>query len=339
MRHRRKHTSRISRIMKAVIAAAALLVLVAGIVLAQRFEECLTPPVESAGQQLTYYSDQVKTAQVFMNGQWYQKKAVETILVIGVDHQLYPQTSSSYTNKNQADFLALFVHDKAAGSNALIHINRDTMATIPVLGVTGEETGTRYAQLALAYNYGQGGSDSGRNTVKAVSHLMYGAEVDHYITLAMDAVPILNDWVGGVTVEIKDDFSGIDAALVQGSKVKLQGQQALTFVRSRYGVEDGTNLQRMERQRTYASSWFEAAQPYLNDQTAATKLVLQLSDHHDSDCTAGQLAEYAALIGRQSSFEMYELIGEAVRGDEYMEYYVDEAALQQLVLELFYEPV
>ena len=65
---------------------------------------------------------------------------------------------------------------------------------------------------------------------------------------------LLNDLVGGVTLEVLDDFSGIDDTLVQGETVTLKGQQALTYVRSRGGLEDSTNLHRMERQRQYLSA-------------------------------------------------------------------------------------
>lgn len=315
------------------------LVMVLVVIAVGEYESRTSIKIEDAGQQLTAHTDAATTAQVFMNGRWHAKRDVDTVLLIGIDNMGLNQSSGSYTNLNQADFLALFIHDKVSGKNSVIHLNRDTMTDIPVLGVTGEAAGKRHAQLALAYNYGQGGIDSGRNTAKAVSHLLYGAEVDHFITLAMDAVPIVNDWAGGVTVKVEDDFTGIDDALQPGSEVTLLGQQALTYVRVRRGLDDSTNLQRMKRQRTYASQWLKAAQPYLNDTSAVAELILQLSDYHYSDCTANELSEFAAMVGQHPSIEIYEIDGEARQGEQYMEFYVDESAVQQLVLKLFYSPV
>lgn len=317
-----------------IILVIALVVIAIG-----EYESRMGVSIEDAGQQLTAYTDAATTAQVFMNGRWHAKRDVETILLIGIDNTELTESSGSYFNRNQADFLALFIHDNISGENSVIHLNRDTMTDIPVLGVTGEAAGKKYAQLALAYNYGQGGSDSGRNTAKAVSHLLYGAEVDHFITLSMDAVPILNDWVGGVTVKVEDDFAGIDDSLQPGSEVTLHGLQALTYVRVRRGLEDSTNLQRMKRQRAYASQWLKAAQSQLNNQSAVAELILQLSDYHYSDCTASELSEFAALAGQRPSIKIHELDGEAQRGEQYMEFYVDESAVQQLVLELFYSPL
>ena len=339
MGHRRRNNFRPNRLRRLVVVVGVILVLMAGVLLAQELEARMPKPVESAGEQLTAYTNTATTAQVFMNGRWYAQKDVETVLLIGIDNVDLSTGSVSYNNTNQADFLALFIHDKTSGTNSVIHLNRDTMTDITVLGVTGETAGTRWAQLALAYNYGQGGTDSSRNTVKAVSHLLYGMEIDHYITVAMDAVPILNDWVGGVTVEVKDDFKGIDSALLLGSEVTLHGEQALTYVRTRRGLDDSSNLQRMGRQRQYASKWLKAAQPYLNNAEATAELIFKLSDYHYSDCTATQLAELAELIGRHPAVEIHELDGEAVRGEQYMEYHVDDEAVQQLVLELFYSPL
>ena len=263
----------------------------------------------------------------------------ETMLLIGIDNFGGVTQSGSYNNTSQADFLALYVHDKDADRGSVIHLNRDTMTDITVLGVTGQNAGTRRAQLALAYNYGSGGAVSSQNTVEAVSRLLYGMEIDHYLTVSMDALPLVNDWAGGVTLTVQDDFSGVDDKLVKGREVTLIGQQALTYVRTRYGMDDSSNLQRMTRQRQYAAEWVKTARPLLGDQNAVTELVFSLKDYHHSDCTADKLNEFAQMLGQNDTIEIPELKGEAKVGETFMEYYVDDESVQQLVLELFYAPV
>ncbi len=73
----------------------------------------------------------------------------------------------------------------------------------------------------------------------------------------MDAVPIINDAVGGVTVTVLDDMTSADPALEKGAEVTLQGKQALTYVRTRRGLDDSTNLHRMERQRQYMGELYK----------------------------------------------------------------------------------
>lgn len=337
-RKRKKHrkTSQAKRIFS---ASAVLFVLLACVAAAYVFEQQWNKPVENAGEQLTAHTTAMNTAQVFMNNRWYAERDMETLLVIGIDDLGAMTDTDSYNNSHQADFLALFLRDQDTGRTAAIQLNRDTMTDITTLGVTGQATGTRRAQLALAYNYGNGDHVSSQNVVNSVEHLLYGMNIDHYLTLTMDAVPILNDWAGGVTVEITDDFSTIDPALVQGEFVKLKGQQALTYVRARKGLDDSSNVYRMERQRQYASEWMKKARSLLSDQQAVADLVLQLSDYYRTDCTAEQLERFAESLGGSSSMEVYKPEGTSVKGDLHMEFHVDEQQLQQLLLNLFYAPV
>lgn len=303
------------------------------------YEKKIEVPIEHAGMQMTEHTTAAKTAQVFMNDRWYAQRNMDTLLVMGIDQFGGLSNTDSYNNDSQTDFLALFMRDLDTGRTAVVHVNRDTMTDITTLGVTGQPTGTRHAQLALAYNYGSDTHISSSNVVSAVEHLLYGVEIDHYLTLTMDAVPILNDWADGVVLEVLDDFSGVDNTLVQGEMVRLQAQQALTYVRARSGLEDSTNIHRMERQRQYAAEWMRSAQDKLSDKQAVAALALQLDGTYRSDCTLEQLAVYAENLSGTPSIPAYEIQGSAIAGDAFMEYHVDEEALQQLVLDLFYAPV
>lgn len=335
-----KRKMRDGGIFHGILAVGSLLVvLLVSVIAVHLIEGRMAVEIEHAGEQVTSHTSNRSTAQVFMNNQWYAERNIESLLIMGIDEYGSLEETDSYNNNHQTDFLALFLRDLDTGRTATIHLNRDTMTEITTLGVTGQRTGTRFAQLALAYNYGSGDSVSSSNVVKAVEHLLYGMEIDHYITVTMDAVPILNDWAGGVTVEVQDDFSGIDNALVMGELVKLEGQQALTYVRTRKGLDDSSNLHRMERQRQYASEWTKSARNKLNDQQAVADLVMQMGEYYRSSCTVEQLASLAESLSNNSSMNVHEIAGTAVQGDEFIEFYVDENALQQLVLQLFYLPV
>ena len=339
-RKHRHRSSRRAKQFKLILAAAILvMVLVLGFVAANLFEAKTSVKVQNAGKQMTAYSTGENTAQLYMNDRWYQKKNIETLLVMGIDNFGSITGSSSYNNMNQADFLVLFLKDADTGEASAIHINRDTMTDITILGVTGEAAGKRHAQIALAFNYGRGEKDSSRNTADAVSNLLYGMEIDRFITVTMDAVPIMNDWVGGVEIEVKDDFNGIDPELVVGNKLTLVGEQALTYVRTRQGLDDSSNLARMERQRQYAAAWVEKAQEKLSDPEAVAELLTQMGDRHFSDCSVEEMLDFASGLSENVSMDIHSLPGEAVKGQQYMEYYVDEEKTQQLILSLFYEPV
>ena len=331
------------RVLKGTAAIlAVVLVLLAGMLLLQRWENTQDAPVSSSGEvssveagapvddrEITYYDG---TAYA-------RREDLETVLLLGVD-KFEGETPEGYVNNQQADFLLLLVMDKQNETCTPIQLNRDTMTQIQILGVTGEPAGTFTGQLALAHTYGSGEEDSCENTVLAVSNLLYGMEIDHYVSLTMDGVALLNDLVGGVTVEVLDDFSGVDDSLVQGETVTLQGQQALTYVRSRGGMEDSSNLHRMERQRQYLAALQQQLKQASQQEDGFTlDALLQLNEYMVSDCTVNQLSDLGDSLATYQVSDILTTPGDAQEGEEFMEFTVDEAALQQLVMDVFYEPV
>lgn len=331
------------RVLKGTAAIlAAVLVLLAGMLLLQRWENTQGAPVSSPGPSSAVEADApVDDREItYYNGTAYAKREdLETVLLLGVD-KFEGETPEGYVNNQQADFLLLLVMDKENETCTPIQLNRDTMTQIQILGVTGEPAGTFTGQLALAHTYGSGEEDSCENTVLAVENLLYGIEIDHYISLTMDGVALLNDLVGGVTVEVLDDFSGIDDSLVQGETVTLQGQQALTYVRSRGGMEDSSNLHRMERQRQYLSALQQQLKAAVQQEDGFTlDALLQLNEYMVSDCTVNQLSDLGDSLAAYQVSDILTTPGDAQEGEEFMEFTVDEDALQQLVMDVFYEPV
>ena len=263
------------------------------------------------------------------------KKNLETILVMGLDKNERSEMLEGYVNKTQSDFLLLLVIDQENHSINSLHINRDTMTEITRLGVFGGATGKYTAQIALAHAYGSGGSDSALNAVKAVSNFLGGVKIDHYMTFTMDSVALVNDMVGGVTVFIEDDFSEMDPSLVQGQEITLKGEQALHFVRGRSNVADGTNLNRMARQRQYMMGLYEkimaaAAQ----DEAFPEKLVKKMADAFDTDLSVYQLDSLFDTLLECKMGEILTIEGENVRG-EFMEFYADPDSVAQAVQTLF----
>ena len=58
-----------------------------------------------------------------------------------------------------------------------------------------------------------------------------------------------------------------------------------------------------------------------------------------SDCTVDQLSELGNSLAAYQVSDILTTPGDAREGEEFMEFTVDEDALQQLVLDVFYEPV
>ncbi|MBE6638190.1 MAG: hypothetical protein E7616_01860 [Ruminococcaceae bacterium] len=263
---------------------------------------------------------------------------VETLLILGLDKFSENVDDGSYNNDRQADFIMLFVIDKEKGSTSAIHLNRDTMAQMDILGIGGQKVGTSTAQLALAHTYGSGKNDSCRNMSRAVSRVLGGVPIDHYISLTMDSAAIINDLVGGVTVEVLHDFSDVDPELVKGQTVTLHGEQALRYVRGRENVEEQSNVQRMERQRQYLTALREQIKLYMkNDPEFSAEMVLELSDHMVSNYAIDVMDDVAKELMKHNITQIHTIDGELKTGEAHMEFYPDDTAIRQLVVDLFYE--
>lgn len=270
------------------------------------------------------------------------KKDVETFLILGLDKMSQDTKGDSYNNNQQADFLVLMVFDNSAKTYSAIHINRDTMAEIEVLGLAGNKVGTVNSQIALAHTYGKGGSISNANTAKAVSKLLKDIKVNHYMSVTLDAVPIMNDLVGGVTVEVLDDFTDADMGLVKGETVTLTSEQALTYIRERQGTGEKTNVSRMKRQKQYIESMRDEIEKCIeNDSEFLSDAVLKISDYMESDCSATRLQSIGKRLKSYEFVGLKEIEGEAktVESDDgaHIEFYPDEDKLMQMVVGLFYE--
>jgi len=273
------------------------------------------------------------------NGEKYAlKDRIETLLLLGLDTYDAGQPES-FTNNKQADFLLLLVMDNENGSCKAIHINRDTMAQMHVLGVAGDRVGSVTKQIALAHTYGNGREVSCRNAADAVSTLL-GVEVDHYLSVTMDAVPVFNDLMGGVTLEVMNDFSQVDPSLVMGETVTLTGQQALRYVRSRYGLDDPTNNQRMKRQKQYLEALYERSRQCMQaDDTFVSRAALAMTDYLVSDVSGNKLESTLSHFAENRLDAIYSLDGETREGEKFMEFYPDQASVAQVVIECFYEKV
>ena len=272
--------------------------------------------------------------KVYIDGESYVPQTdVDTLLIIGVDKYETEETEY-YLNHEQADFAALAVIHNDKKEWKIIQFNRDTMMNVHVLDVYGNNAGTEEMQLALSHTYGSGKYDSCLNTAKAISDFLYGIEIDSCMQLSMNAVPIINDHFGGVTVKIKDDMTSVDKAFKKNRTVTLKGDQVLSFVRARQGLEDSSNTARMERQKQYLSALAEVMQHSSVDST----LLTEIEPYTVGNIDAGMITSYWDIFREYSFKGIISPKGEAVKGETYMEFYADEDDVKNIVKTEFYMP-
>ena len=268
--------------------------------------------------------------------EYFPRQDITVIAFMGVDEMEPVASSQSHRNNGEADALALLILDETNETYSILAINRDTMVTMPALGLGGKEAGTFYGQIALSHTYGSGLEDSALNTVSTLSNLLYGITIDHYVALNMGGIPALNDAVGGVTVEVSDDFSAVDPTIPMGT-VTLQGQQALNFLRTRKEVGDQLNLSRMQRHESYMQGLIAALSAKLEESdTFVMDAYQQISSYTVTDCSVNTISGILSRCGDYGLQEIVSLEGNNVRGQEHYEFHLDAEALDAVILRLFY---
>lgn len=318
---------------KEIAFAVVILVIAVSLIAVFGFAERIINHINEPETPMDY-TDTGKD-NVFYEGQWYElNNEIDTVLILGIDS--IESTDESRESSSQADFLALLIIDNEAKSFKVLHINRDTVTDIPQIDKYGSKYGTYIAQLALAHTYGGQDNMKCRNTVDAVNNLLYSVDIDHYLSLTMDAIPVLNDGMGGVTLTLEEDFTALGENFVKGAEVTLVGDEALTFVRWRSDALTTSNLDRMTRQRQYISALFDKYVSADIDNTLET--MLKVNEHLVSDCTINQMSDLLETLQDYTYETTLTLPGEAILGSEYVEFHVNETELQKMVVELFYVP-
>ena len=289
-------------------------------------------------QRDTQYEEDERD-MIYLGGEWYvRRNDIRTFLLIGIDKdEEFAEKETSGRNNQQADFLFLLLFNESTKTVDAIHINRDTMAEIKTVNDFGQWTGIATAQAALAHTYGVPGTESCMNTVDCVSGILYDTPIEHYLSFTMDTVPVINDYYGGVTVHLDEDFTFIDPLMTAGSDYHLMGDNSIKYLRARMQVGDGSNLSRMERHRQYIAALLEKMNGAENSGKDPLDLFSKISDTIVTDCTVNQLSDFRNMMSEYKIGKIMTIEGEAVLGDKFIEFYPDEEALQKLIIDTFYE--
>ena len=286
---------------------------------------------------------QIRATVEFDGAKYAQRMGLESLLFIGYDNT--SDAENGPTDFDQSDFLFLVVIDRQNGKYTTLHIDRDTMTNVQKLSSDGKLVGEEEMQITLAYSYGADVGTRSANAINAVTALLNGDKlngrrVDHYVTFGMDAVPVLNDVVGGVSVEVPIDISDDLKKTEPGEKITLTGEQALLYVRARETLADPTNEFRMVRQRNFIESFVDLFGEKVNSDSDFIVDVVEkdlANKLYSDDLT--HISELAGEVAKLKNAGYLTFEGEHKMGERYMEFYPDKDAAMRLVLDLFYEKI
>ena len=192
----------------------------------------------------------------------FSKGEAFNILVIGTDKRT-GKGDSGYGDANSlghADTNILLHVSKDRSNATALSIPRDLVTDIPDCptrqpdGSLKTVPGTQ--NIRFNESLGQLGRDPGC-TVRTVKALGDGLKVDHFMMADFNAVKTLTTAVGGVEVclahAVKDTKSHLD---LPAGPSKVEGEQALAFVRTRHSWGNQSDLDRIKVQQQFLGSLF-----------------------------------------------------------------------------------
>ncbi len=276
----------------------------------------------------------------YQDGIYAYKEEILTFLVMGIDKGSDVKESSGGINGGQADALFLAVLDPGEKAIKVIGINRNTMADIDFYNEEGAYLSTASAQIAIQHGFGNGMEESCERQVKAVRRLFYNLPIHGYAAINMSAIPTMNDAVGGVEVKVLEDLTRVDKNLIKDEDVHLSGKSAFWYVKYRDTNEFASADMRLERQKQYLNGFISAAkQAVKKDLGTALELYSAVSGQMVTDISLDEVAYLAPIVAdyRFDPEGFYMTEGKTVMGEEYEEFYVDEKALYEMILDVFYE--
>ncbi|MFD0683508.1 LCP family protein [Actinomadura fibrosa] len=173
------------------------------------------------------------------------------ILVIGSDTRegANARYGRGLRNKPPASDTMVLLHLSPGGGQAIgVSFPRDLMVPIPTCT---RKDGTKVPGSAVAMlneAIARAGPTCTVNTVEQVSRV----HIDHFVQVDFTGFKKITSAVGGVPVCVTGDVYDKDAGLrlTKGTH-RLEGEQALAFVRSRKGFGDGSDTQRITRQQHF----------------------------------------------------------------------------------------
>jgi LCP family protein required for cell wall assembly len=166
------------------------------------------------------------------------------ILIVGSDSG---EGNPAYGERgeNLNDVTILLHLSPISHSAVAVSFQRDMF--VPITGCENGSPGTRKINEALSY----GGLACAVTTVEALT----GLEIGYAAKIEFDGVIALSNAVGGVEVCVAEAIhdSQLSFDLEAGTHT-LQGWDALQFLRSRYGVGDGSDTTRVSNQQLFLAS-------------------------------------------------------------------------------------
>ena len=212
------------------------------------------------------------------------------ILVLGTDTRSDMPTTGAEApgwepGQARSDTMLLVHIDGDRDSASVISIPRDSWVDIP---------GHGKGKVNWAYSFG------GPNLTVETVEKMTDVRIDHLTVIDWDGFKALTDAIGGVDIDIpKTVYDSARDVRWEAGRHHLNGEEALLYVRQRYGLKDG-DLDRVARQQAFLRTLLKQTleQELRKNPDQVLDLLSLFSKHAsvDDDWSTTQMAKLAASL-------------------------------------------
>lgn len=257
-------------------------------------------------------------------------------LFMGIDTKGDMETAES-GNAGQADAVFLVSVDRVTKEMQVISIPRDTMTEIEMFSVSRKSLGLMENHINLQYAQGDGKTESCELMETAVSKLLGGIPVHGYCSVNMDGIPVMTEAAGNVQVVIPDNsLEEVNPEFTEGAEVTLTKDNVEQFVRYRDTGREQSALVRQDRQKIFIEAYMKKAQEqYAKDASFVTGLYESMKPYMVTNI-GNDLFVKLLSAAQQGKSSVHTLPGKGAQGEYFDEYRVDEEALQEMIISVFY---
>ena len=290
-----------------------------------------TPETRKEGLFITY------------KGKEYQyNEDVINFLCLGIDNSTPVEQANEIKGQGLADAIILVSINVESGKIKILAIPRDTYVPVKVYDDNGKFVTEKTLQITLQYYYGKTAEDSCELMVNAVSNLLFKVPIQRYCAINLEAIPILNDSIGGVDVQALEDVEVGGRSYHAGDIINLQGKMAEDYIRDRNCDVFASSMGRLERQKQYMTNYFATAMAQVkNDLTLPVSIYQSLQGNMYTNVSVEDITYLVPemLDVTLTAEDMSMIPGEVTQPDEHEAYIVNSEQLKELVVNFFYTEV
>lgn len=159
----------------------------------------------------------------------------QNYLLLGSDSRISAGDASQWEAGAQRTDAIMIAHLPADRSGVYVmSIPRDTWVDVPGYGE---------AKINAAFSYG------GPTLLVQTVEQLTGLRIDHVGVVDFEGFVGMTDALGGVEITVPEQTQGLDTTVPAGTYT-MDGEQALAYVRQRYGL-DGGDFDRVKRQQNW----------------------------------------------------------------------------------------